>query len=182
VSEDASGELNTLTAALHAAQLEKAEAYIQSDWHRVWELTNNEIPKLEREIAILTGMPINPDNHETSALAPLDFDGLLIEVGDIKNSLFNTYLKRQPARLKQVKVCLTFSELQKAIVTKHLREHAVFYASADDAPVIAFELLEGTWTSRPMGEADAEQTAENARQGINDLRLIIHERVRHRSD
>ena len=180
MSEEVSGKLSTLTAMLKAAEVEKTEAYIQSDWHRVWQLTNIEIPNLEREIAALSGTETaTPDDDPNKSSTPLDFVGLTIELIESKNSLFNIYIRRQPFLRKYAKVNLVFSRQQLEVVEKYLLSHVVFYEAEGEVQVTVADLMKGPWTSRSMRERDANGTAENAREGINDLRLIIQARARH---
>lgn len=163
-----------VAVALKAAQLEKTEAYLASDWTRVWELTNQEIPRLEREIEGYADSPATEGGPE-----PLQFQSLSIELIEHPNTFVNIYFRRRPRVCKsQVKICLEYSQEQRRVVDAYLLDHVVFYQSFDGKPVKASAWLAGSWTSDPMPESHVEKTAENARQGIGDLRLIIQERAR----
>jgi hypothetical protein len=187
VSENITRRVEELTKALQAAQLEKSEAYIASDWNRVSELTSHDIPKLEQEIAALTGTedlsknPSPADITEQFEISLLNFDQLSIELIDVKNSLFNSVIRRQARTINKVKISLVFSEQQAPIVHHSLLDRVIFYETRGDKGITASDLIKGPWISEPMAEWDANRTAENARQGINDLRLIIQERARKHS-
>jgi len=174
VSGAKSMEREKRQTALHAAQLEKTEAYLASDWTRVWELTHQEIPRLEQELdATDLAAAATADND-----GPLEFRQLSIELMEAPNSFVNIYFRRRPRTCKsQVKIRLDYSPEQRRIVDRYLLDHVIFYQSFDGKPVKASALIAGSWTSDPMPESHVETTAENAREGIGDLRLIIQERA-----
>lgn len=169
-----------LAAKLSAARLEKAEAYLEADWVRVWELTNNEIPALEQEIVDL-GQPLAPGTTPANHVAhrktpPLDFDTLQIDILESRNSILKRFLHRRSA-IYRVKVSLGFSDEQRKIAEAQLTKHIVFYECRHSRPVTVANLLKGSWVSGSMRGDQAQFTAENARDGINDLRLIMQERA-----
>jgi hypothetical protein len=183
MSENSVERAGELAAALKAAQIAKTEAYLASDWTRLWEISNEDIPRLEQEIADLTktgdAEASQPVSEGINKVQPLDFKHMSIQMIETKNSFLNIHLRRQArTRKSQIKIVLAFSPEQRRIVVEYLLDHVVFYQSNNSKPVKASAWLAGSWTSDEMIEEHVEKTAENARQGIDDLRLIMQARAR----
>src|SRR6266567_3998067 len=110
-----------------------------------------------------------------TASPPLDFKNLYIEIIKHKNWLADIFW--HPRFIKsRVRVLVEFSKEQQAIIDESLKNYIVFYEHRQSRAIRVDSLLAGPWISDPMSTVEAANTAENAREGINDLRLIIQGR------
>lgn len=147
-------------------------------------MTNNDIPKLQQEVSAL-GIHVNGNpspellqRNGSHTTLPLDFEQLRIELMEARSLFSRVLFRNTPKSSKwQVKVSVAFSKIQRDTIEHSLKDRAVFYECRRSKAVTAGRLLKGPWISDRMSEPEANDTAENAREGINDLRLIIQMRA-----